>query len=349
MPLLTQSSKPRVILGLMTFGPDESAGARITSLDEYNRCLDHFQKEGYNEVDTARSYVGGKQEGVTKEARWKERGLMLATKHYPRPAGQHKPAELRAAFEKSLAELGTDCVDIFYLHAADRSVPFAETLEAVNQFHQEGKFVQLGVSNFTAFEVAEVVMTCKANGWVRPTIYQGMYNVITRSLDHELITCCHRYGIDVVVYNPLAGGLFSGKIKSAEVPQEGRYSDAVGYMGGMYRKRYFKESTFEALRLIEGTAQKHNLTLLEIALRWCTHHSGLKMQNGGRDGVIIGVSSFDQLESNLKDLEKGPLPEEVVKTLDEAWLITKATTPNYWHLDLEYTYDTQEALFRSKQ
>ncbi|KAI4237990.1 MAG: hypothetical protein L6R40_005801 [Gallowayella cf. fulva] len=349
MPLLTSTNKPRVILGLMTFGPDESAGARITSLDEYNRCLDLFQNEGYNEVDTARAYVGGKQEGVTKEARWKERGLTLATKHYPRPAGQHKPAELRAAFEKSLAELGTDCVDIFYLHAADRSVPFAETLEAVNQFHQEGKFVQLGISNFTAFEVAEVVMTCQAHGWVRPTIYQGMYNAITRSLEHELIPCCHRYGIDVVVYNPLAGGLFSGKIKSAETPAEGRYSDAVGIMGGMYRKRYFKDSTFDALRLIEGTAQKHNLTLLEIALRWCTHHSALKMQNGGRDGVIIGVSSFGQLESNLKDLEKGPLPEEVVKTLDEAWLITKATTPNYWHLDLEYTYNTQEALFRPKQ
>ncbi len=72
------------------------------------------------------------------------------------------------------------------------------------------------------------------------------------------------------------------------------------------------------------------------------------MQNGGRDGVIIGVSSFSQLESNLKDLEKGPLPEEVVKTLDEAWLITKPTTPNYWQLELAYTYDTQEALFKTK-
>ena len=73
------------------------------------------------------------------------------------------------------------------------------------------------------------------------------------------------------------------------------------------------------------------------------------MTDGGRDGVIIGVSSYGQLESNLKDLEKGPLPEEVVKALDEAWLITKPTTPNYWHLDLKYTYDTREALFTPKQ
>ena len=82
--------------------------------------------------------------------------------------------------ETSLKELGTDCVDIFYLHAADRSVPFTETLEALNQLHKEGKFVRLGLSNFTAFEVAEMVITCKERGWVRPTIYQGMYNAISK-------------------------------------------------------------------------------------------------------------------------------------------------------------------------
>lgn len=179
MALFAQNPKSRVILGLMTFGPDESSGARITSLEEYNKCLDYFQKQGYNEVDTARVYVGGKQEAFTSEARWKERGLTLATKWYPSKPGAHKPEVIREELEKSLAELKTDCVDIFYLHAADRSVPFAETLEAVNQLHKEGKFVQLGLSNFTAFEVAEVVITCKERGWVRPTIYQGMYNAIS--------------------------------------------------------------------------------------------------------------------------------------------------------------------------
>merc|ERR1712225_76070 len=131
------------------------------------------------------------------------------------------PAVLAEHFNTSLKELGADCVDIFYLHAADRSIPFAETLEAVNKLHKEGKFVQLGLSNFTAFEVAEVVMTCKYNNWVRPTIYQGMYNAITRSLEHELIPACKKYGLDVVVYNPIAGGLFSGKYKSKDILREG--------------------------------------------------------------------------------------------------------------------------------
>lgn len=179
MPLLMQNPKPRVILGAMTFGPDVSAGARVTSLDEYNKCLDYFQAQGYNELDTARIYVGGKQEAFTSEAHWKERGLAVATKWYPLQPGQHKPEVIKEQLNTSLKELKTDCVDIFYLHAPDRSVPFEETLEALNELHKEGKFVELGLSNFTAFEVAEVVITCRERGWVRPTIYQGMYNAIS--------------------------------------------------------------------------------------------------------------------------------------------------------------------------
>ncbi|KAI9889481.1 MAG: Aflatoxin B1 aldehyde reductase member 2 [Vezdaea aestivalis] len=344
MPLIAQSPKPRVILGLMTFGPDPNEGARITSLDDFNSILDHFQREGYHEIDTARVYVGGRQEAFTAEARWKERGLTLATKWYPHTPGDHKAEMIKTKVNESLKALDTETVDIFYLHAADRSVPFAETLEAVNELHQQQKFLRLGLSNFTAFEVAEIVMTCREKGWVRPTIYQGMYNAITRNIESELIVACRRYGLDIVVYNPLAGGIFSGKYKSAELPQEGRYSDTNGTMGGVYRKRYFREATFDALHVVEPVVKKHNLTLLETAFRWLMHHSQLKIQDGN-DGVIIGVSSVAQLQSNLKDLEKGPLPDEVVKALDQGWLIAKAESPVYWHLDLEYTYDTKQALF----
>ncbi len=171
-----------------------------------------------------------------------------------------------------------------------------------------------------------------------------MYNCITRGIDAELIHACHRYGLDVVVYNPVAGGLFSGKIKSKDmVPTSGRFSDN-SRTGRMYRDRYFKESTFRALQLAEDAAAKHGLTMIETALRWCVHHSQLKIKDGN-DGIIIGLSSLAQLEENLTALEKGPLPDEVVKALDEAWLITKADTVNYYHLKLEYTYDTHQALF----
>lgn len=316
-------------------------------MSEYNKILDAFQAQGYNEIDTARVYVNGKQEAFTAAANWKDRGLTIATKCYPSKPGMHTKDEITASLTKSLEELKTDCVDIFYLHAPDRSVPFKETLEAVNEMHKAGKFVQLGLSNYTAFEVAEIVMTCKANGYVRPTIYQGMYNAITRSIETELFVACRRYGLDIVIYNPLAGGLFSGKYKTKDDRLgEGRFDDSSGPVAARYRERYFRDSFFDSLALIEPVVEKNGLTMLETALRWCVHHSKLNVKDGGNDGIIIGVSSLAQLEGNLKDVNKGPLPEEVVKVLNEAWLLCKATTPNYWHLDLNYTYDTQKSLFR---
>ena len=204
--------------------------------------------------------------------------------------------------------------------------------------------MRFGISNFTAFEVAEVALTCKYNNWVRPTIYQGMYNAITRSIEPELVAACRRYGLDIVVYNPIAGGLFSGKIKSKDVvPEGGRFSDDLA-MGKLYRGRYFRESTFKALQLVENATEKAGLTMIETALRWIVHHSALKIKDGN-DGLIVGISSVQQLENNLDNIEKGPLPEEVVKALDEAWQVSKADTANYWHGDVEYAYDTHEALF----
>lgn len=143
----------------------------------------------------------------------------------------------------------------------------------------------------------------------------------------------------------------SGKIKApTETPTTGRYSDEHGRIGSLYRTRYFRDATFGALRLIEPVAQRHGLTLIETALRWVVHHSALRVGGvaadaAADDGVIIGVSSFEQLQGNLRDLEKGPLPEEVVAVLDEAWMLCKATAPDYWHGELVYGYDTRKALF----
>jgi aflatoxin B1 aldehyde reductase len=345
MALIADRPKNRVILGLMTFGPSESDGARITDLDTFNKVLDVFQSRGYNEVDTARVYVAGQQEAFTRQVNWKERGLTLATKvKYPANDGDNAADKVTESVELSLKELGTDCIDLLYLHRPDRGTPFAETLEAINKLHKAGKFVKFGISNFTAAEVAEVVMTCKYNGWVRPTVYQGMYNCITRNIESELFVACRRYGLDIVVYNPVAGGLLSGKIKSQDiVPSSGRFSD-VSNTGNAYRKRYYRDGTFEALQLIEQATEKHGLSMIETALRWTVHHSGLRIKDGN-DAVLMGVSSVEQLENNLDNLEKGPLPDEVVQALDEAWIKCKANSVEYWHGELKYAYDTHDALF----
>ncbi len=120
-PLIAQSPKPRVILGLMTFNASEAAGARVTDIGEFGRALDLFQSRGYHEVDTARIYGDGTQEAFTREAKWRERGLTLATKvKYPHASGDNTYDGVIQSVETSLKELGADSVDILYLHAAVR-------------------------------------------------------------------------------------------------------------------------------------------------------------------------------------------------------------------------------------
>ena len=329
---MTSNKVPRVILGCATMGPPGTTLARITTVEETKVMFKTLQSYGYTELDTARLYNDGKQEAFTRETGVLNEGFTIATKVYPTEAGMHKPEKLRQIFETSLRELGQQSVEIFYLHAPDRSVPFEETLQEVNKLHEEGKFKIFGLSNYAAWEVAEISQICIAHQWIRPRIYQGMYNALTRALEEELVPCCRHYGIDIVTYNPLAGGVLSGRYKSSlEIPKEGRFSDdgdPKHTAGKLYRDRYFNQVYLDAIHRLTPVVEKHGLTLIETAFRWLVHHSKLRPFDG--DGIIIGASSIEQLESNLKDLQKGPLPEEVVQALDEAWYSTRAVAKTYW-------------------
>jgi aflatoxin B1 aldehyde reductase len=136
--------------------------------------------------------------------------------------------------------------------------------------------------------------------------------------------------MSLIIYNPLAAGLFSGKYSTLDQPDSGRFS-SVNPLGELYRSRYFKQSTMDALAIVEPAAKKHNIPLIEVALRWCVHHSGLKMKNkGGDDGIVLGISGYKQLEQNIAACEKGELPQEVVDALDKAWERTRGDAPTYW-------------------
>ncbi|OTB10095.1 hypothetical protein K445DRAFT_323321 [Daldinia sp. EC12] len=342
--MVTQG-KPRIILGLMVIGPEGSPGPRITDLGDFKEALDIFQGRGYHELDTARLYIGGKQEAFTRQAGWKERGLSIGTKIWPLPPGSHKPDALTSTFDTCLKELGTDSVDILYLHAPDRSVPFADTLEAVDRLHKAGKFSRLGLSNYASFEVAEIVMTCKQNGWVRPTVYQAIYNCLFRTIEDELIPTCRRYGIAIDVYSPTGGGFLLGRITSkSDDPKEGRY--AAGPFQHLTRGRYFRDGIIEGGQLIRKAAETRGLNPLEVAMRWLVHHSMLQVGEG-HDGIVIGFSALQQLKDNLEYLEKGPLDAELLLVLQQAWKVAKGDMETYWQLPMEYTYDTEEALFGS--
>ncbi|KAI0467648.1 Aldo/keto reductase [Xylaria cf. heliscus] len=334
----------RVILGLMVVGPPDVPGARLTGLDNITAAFDMFQARGNAEIDTARLYLGGKQEAFTREARWKERGLRVATKAYPIQPGLHAPDVLADTLETSLRELGTDCVDIFYLHAPDRSIPFATTLEAVDKLHKAGKFKRLGLSNYTAFEVAEIALTCAHRGLsIRPTVYQALYNPLFRNIEDELVPACRRYGLAIDAYSPTGGGFLAGHITSVTAdPAQGRYSKGAP-MAHLTRGRYLREGIVEGARIIREVAERAGIPPLEVALRWVAHHSMLSADKG--DGVVLGFSRLGQLRDNLDALEKGPLDSELLDALEAAWRVARQDADHYWQMPMVYGYDTEEVLF----
>uniref|UniRef100_A0A673FVI4 Aflatoxin B1 aldehyde reductase member 4-like n=1 Tax=Sinocyclocheilus rhinocerous TaxID=307959 RepID=A0A673FVI4_9TELE len=244
-----------------------------------------------------------------------------------------KPESVRNQLETSLKRLRTQCVELFYLHAPDHQNPIQDTLQACNQLHKEGKFKQLGLSNYASWEVAEIYCICKHNNWVLPTVYQGMYNATTRQVETELLPCLRYFGIRFYAYNPLAGGLLTGKYhyedKDGAQPVGRFFGNS---WAGTYRDRYWKESHFQGIdgiqKALEAAYGSEKPTLTSAAIRWMYHHSHLRGDLG--DGVIIGMSSMEQLHENLTAAAEGPLKQEVVDAFKHTWDLVAHECPIYF-------------------
>jgi len=329
-----QKSALNIVMGAMTFGEPGKEGARVHDISDVEAILDIFRSHGHTEIDTARVYCGGTSEEYLGKIDLASKGFKIETKLYPAKGIPepitHDENGLRKHLSESLKALNVDSLEMWYLHAPDRSVPYEETLRVVNDLYKEGLFKKFGISNYAAWEVAELVGICKANGYIQPTVYQGIYNAVHRSVETELLPCLRKFGISFYEFNPLAGGFFTGRYTSLDdAPEQGSRFDPNKTQGKSYRNRYWKEPYFKALSSIKTVAEKHSLTLTEVALRWISHHSLLKREHG--DAVLIGASSLKHIEENLVDLEKGPLPEEVVKALDEAWFEVQPYASRYFH------------------
>jgi len=319
----------------MTFGTGVEQ-SRSSDLETCRQILDVFQSHGHNEIDTSRFYGGGTSEEFLGKLDCKKRGIVLGTKLYPTKGRNmlgeeitHSPADLRKHLLLSLKALQVEKVDMWYLHGPDRSTPFEETLREVNNLHKEGYFNRFGISNFMSWEVAQMCGICDKNGWIKPVVYQGIYNVLHRAVEPELFPCLRAHKMAFYAFNPLAGGFLAGNFtKESEVEQGSRF-DPNKWQGKLYRQRYWHDAYFKALESIKPVAEKQGLTLAEISLRWITHHSMLKQEHG--DAVLIGASSVNQLKHNLIDLDKGPLPAEIVTVLNEAYDLVRHLNTNYYH------------------
>ncbi|KAI1376957.1 NADP-dependent oxidoreductase domain-containing protein [Hypoxylon crocopeplum] len=328
----------KVILGTMTIGKPGHPMTRVHTLEEAKAIVDTFQKYGHDTIDTALVYGEGSSEEYLGKLDWPSRGFKMDTKLYPtalRPGMteyhyHHTPDDLRRGLMSSLSRLKTKKVTTWYLHAPDRTVPFEETLREVDKLYREGHFERYGLCNFQSWEVAEICEICTRHGWVRPAVYQGLYNALHRVVEAELFPCLRRYGLSFYCFNPLAAGLLTSRYsrETTEVEKGSRF-DGSSIHGKLHVDRYFDPLYFDALDILRPVAKKHGLTEVECALRWLSHHSMLKKENG--DGIVIGASSLAQLEQNLKALEGGPLPLEVVQALDAGWQRVRGKELKYWH------------------
>lgn len=161
--------------------------------------LDVFQKYGHKEVDTARVYGGGSSDEYLGKLNWQERGLVMETKLYSGSLYAskitHNAADLRKYLLESPKALKAKKIDMWYLHGPDRKTPYEETFRVVDELHKEGYFDRFGISNYMSWEVAQINDMCIQNGWIRPSVHQGVYCSIHRSVEAELFPCLRHYGM----------------------------------------------------------------------------------------------------------------------------------------------------------
>lgn len=297
----------RFCLGTMTFGDQTD---EETSMRMVDRCLD----EGVNFIDTADAYSKGLAEEITGKAlKGKRDRVVLASKVFNfvgedrrRDAGLHRWHIMRGV-ETSLQRLKTDCLDILYLHQPDRNTPIDETLEACDRLVRDGKVLYVGVSNYSAWRMCRALWRADVRDLQsKPVVMQVPYNPITRSLDEECVEFSQEMKVGMVVYNPLAGGLFTGKHRSDEPVEDTRFDRSE-----MYYDRYWNERNLQAVRRLEEIAAQRDLSIIELAIRWCYSHDFV-------DSVIFGASKMHQLEQNVQ-IPSTPLDAETMEACDAVW------------------------------
>lgn len=306
----------RLCFGTMTFGkPVDQAGA--------TRMIDHCIDEGINFVDTANLYQTGVAESMLGEAmRGKRNKLIVATKvrgkmgDGPDESGLSKRAIIRA-IEDSLRRLQTDFVDLYYLHQPDYAVPIEETLAAMEELVKQGKIRYPGTSNYSSWQVCEMQWIAQKNGYTPACVSQPMYNLLARGIEQEYLPMAKKYDVTVIAYNPLAGGLLTGKHIQATIPPGTRFDN-----NSMYQDRYWHPQNFTAVEKLKAASESAGRSLIDVSLNWLLYHTQT-------DCVLLGATRMAQLEQNLAACEGGPLPPEVLRVCDEVWAELRSPVPIY--------------------
>jgi aryl-alcohol dehydrogenase-like predicted oxidoreductase len=306
----------QLCFGTMTFGmpADQATATRMV-----DRCID----DGVNFMDTANLYQMGVAETMLGKAiQGKRAKLVVATKVRGKmgegkdESGLSKRAIVRA-IEDSLRRLQTDYVDLYYLHQPDYEVPVEETLGAMEELVKAGKVLYPATSNYSAWQVCEMLWMARERSYTPPYISQPMYNLLARGIEQEYLPMAKKYGVSVIAYNPLAGGMLTGKHSQAAISPGTRFDKNL-----MYQERYWQPDNFAAVAKLKHAAAKAGRSLISIALNWLLHHSPV-------DCLVLGSSRLEQLDQNLAACKEGPLSPEVLAVCDEVWADLRNPVPTY--------------------
>lgn len=307
----------KIILGTMNFGPQ-------LDLEASREMTESFLETGNRELDTAYVYNGGDTERYLGEILPGLDGYYLATKVHPRITGKLDRETILMEFNESLKRMKRESVNLLYFHFPDGKTPIDEALVTVKELYEQGKVKELGLSNYPAWQVVDIANKCEKIGCPRPTVYQGMYNALCRNVEPELFPAIRSLGMRFYAFNPLAGGMLTGKHHHFEdAPEPGRFARLESY-----RKRYWKQSYFDAVDEIRKACEAENIPMVEAAYRWLCNHSMLDAAKG--DGILLGASKITQMTQNMEAAKKGVLPQSILDAMDAAWEIAKPDSPAYF-------------------
>jgi len=309
----------KIVLGTMNFGPQ-------LDMDASREMVLNFLKGGNRELDTAYVYNGGATEEILGEIipSLSKGEYKIATKVHPRITGRLDRETILMEFSESLKRMKLESVDLLYFHFPDSKTPIEEALEAIKELHQNGMIKEFGLSNYPAWQVVDIAYKCDKLGCPRPSVYQGMYNALCRNVEPELFPAIRSVGMRFYAFNPLAGGMLTGKhLHFEDTPDSGRFARLESY-----RNRYWKQSYFEAVNDIRMACDSEGIPMAEAAYRWLCHHSQLDATKG--DAIILGASRLEQMNQNMQSLGKGVLSNNIIDAMGTAWEVAKPDSPAYF-------------------
>jgi aryl-alcohol dehydrogenase-like predicted oxidoreductase len=293
-------------LGTMMFGGQTNERDSIA-------IMDYAYENGVNFWDTANIYNQGESERIVGKAlKDRRERIFLATKvsgkmgENPFDRGLSR-RNIVHSVDASLKRLDTDYIDLYYMHMPDYETEIEESLEAFTNLVRQGKIRYVGVSNYAAWQIADMLAICDKRGYIAPVITQNVYNAITRGAENELVPFLQKHKLGMAAYNPIAGGFLAGKHKPGKPAENTRFAN-----NSMYYDRYWSDENFAAVEKLAEIARNAGLSILQLAMRWCVSRPGVI-------SIISGVSRLEQLIQNIASLDGDELCQETLRACDEVW------------------------------